>query len=881
MTSPWWCRALLGRVVRRGEREEVLGDLEEIHRRRVATRGTLRAWLATSADTLGLAFSLGGARVRSALGRGLVSRSELRMALRFLARTPLLSLTTVLALALGVGLAATTFTVVSAVLNPRLPFSGGDRFVEVVLRAPEDRGRTAPDEPSAGSRGGAGGPTPAATAVLPTVPGLAHLGRVVSRDAMLRVGPRGAELARAAYLTPETFRHLPWRPVVGRLLAGSDRAGAPAVALVGEELWTRSLGRDPGVVGRELGVAGRTVTVVGVLPADADFPVAADLWLPLTPDQGPFLPAPGSTASLVGVLAPGGSPEAVASQLRAALAGEERDGGAGPVRVEVRRFGEGAGGGMEGALLLALLLGFLVVVAGNVGNLMVARAAARRGEIAVRTALGAGRARLVVQLALEVALLTGMASVLALAASSRILAAVAASEARDLPPWIDLGLRPGVVAFTLGAALLCTVMAGVLPALRATRRDVEPSLREVGDGTVGRSFGAGHHAMVVGQIAVAVGVLGAAAVVHQGWIGGAGTGSLPAPVDRILVAQAQVPLDAGEPVAALRERLEGAVGELSGVEAVASSTHLPGTDAPLVPVEVEGEGPRPDGGAWSAVPVAGAGPGYFDLLGARPLAGRLLGTDDGASGAPPVAVVNASFVERRLGGAAAVGRRIRVAPGPAGTPGGWREIVGVVPDLGMSGVDGRHAAGVYLPLTDEARFRLLVRSDGSPASLVPELRAAAADLEAGVTLDAVRVLSQLLASLRRVYLLVGSSILVVGGVVLLLSLLGVYAILSFEVSRRTREIGIRLALGAGRVRILQPVLARVGAYVLAGGALGTALGFLLAEAARATLVARFPPPEPWVFAALWAVVAGAALLAALVPLRRVLSVTPARSLQAE
>ena len=890
MTSPRWARALLRRVVPEEEVEAVLGDLEEVHRRRTADQGPVGAALGTGRDALSLAAAFAVLRARDAWGRTWISGPELRLAGRFLGRTPCLSVTALLALSLGLGLAATTFTVVRAVLDPELPWDGGDRFVDVRVHAP--------------TSGGVEDAGPPLDQIAAAAPSLRLLTEASSREVMLQAPGGGAVLARTVRVAPDLLLHLPWRPESGRLLERGDRPapGARArVALLGEDLWERAFAGDPGAVGRLVTVAGRDVLVVGVLPRDADFPVMADLWLPApSAPLGPL--PPGGTTRLVGVLEDGASPAQAEAHLATAL-GRGWGGPSGPApRVEVRRFGEGATGGAEGGLLLALLVGFLVVVAGNVGNLMAARAAARRSEISIRTALGASRGRIVAQLALEAALLTAVAALLGLAASHATLSALAASEARDLPPWLDLGLRPGTVAFTVGAALLATLLAGVAPALRATRDDGRGGLR----GTARLPFGPVHHAMVVLQVAAAVGVLGGAAVVYQGWVGG-GPEALPLPVDRILVAQVAHTATDGPAGAApapggrgWRTALEARVRDLDGVEAVASATHLPGTDAPLLPVLVEagpalgaaaaggpsgtgrGEGTSRPGAPDTpgSVPVARVGPGYFGLLGIRPLAGRVFTDSELAGAGPPVAVVNASFERDRFAGASALGRRVRLTGGADETAEPWREIVGVVPDLGLSGVDGRHAGGLYLPLEEASRVRLLVRTAGPPAPLGPALRDAAA-AGPGVTLDAVRVLGELLDSLRRVYLLVGSAVLGLGALVLLLSLMGVYAILSFEVGRRTREIGIRLALGADRLRILRPVLVPVAVWVAAGSVLGTLVGLGLVEVVRGTLVTRFPPADPWVFPLLWVAALVTALLAALVPVRRALAVMPAESLRSE
>jgi hypothetical protein len=266
---------------------------------------------------------------------------------------------------------------------------------------------------------------------------------------------------------------------------------------------------------------------------------------------------------------------------------------------------------------------------------------------------------------------------------------------------------------------------------------------------------------------------------------------------------------------------------------------------------------------------------------AEATAGRVFHAADYREEAAQVALVNEPFVRRYLGGGNALGRRIRIARADDAGPPVWREIVGVVPDLGLSGADPERAAGVYLPIGAEDAFRVFIRTRVPPASLSAELRAAAFNVDPELPVSGIVVLSQELALVRRVYAIIGTAFTSLGATVLLLSLAAMYAILSFEVTRRTREIGIRVALGATSGGVLSGLLRRVGVYVVAGSVAGAGLGLLLLGVARATFVMTFPRTGLFTFAAQGGLVAIAALAAAWVPGRRALGIQPMDALRAD
>lgn len=859
MRSPAWARLLLSWLSPRHRHEEILGDLEEVHRRREERHGAIAAWTLTSLDAAALAASMARRSTWLRAQRGMIPAVEVRLALRLLARTPVLSVTAALALTVGVTLATTGFTVVSALLNPRLPIPEGHRVVELSFR--DARTGVAVPIPLDFVRGLGGGSTT-----------LAQVGLARTGDVNVVSDEGGVALVPSVRIQPGAFSYVPMVPLLGRALEERDASGGvpQSVVVLSEGMWTRRFGRDPDVIGRRISVGSAEHEVVGVLPGDVTFPAQADLWLPLGEAPDPSgrgtVAAP---ATVYGLLRPGVSSTAAQAEM-ATLASGWRGGdpGAEDVTVRLRPVGEVQGAGLQGGLVVAVLVGLLLVIAGNVGNLMVARTASRRGELTIRAALGASRGRLVAQLSLEALVLTIVASGLGLWASQEILARFAAAEAAELPPWLDLHLRAGVALFVVFIAGLVTAAAGIAPALGATR-----GAKGAGRDSA-RAFGAFHDSMIVAQIALSVGVLGAAIMVHAGWSRGGDPLTSALPAGNIVAAQIDLP--PSEPLRT-RDALEAAVASLPTVVTVASSTYLPGADAPLRTLEVEGTGGTTD---RVTVPLARVGRDFFEVVEGRAAAGRLFGVADFTAPPSAVALVNEAFVRRHLSGANAVGRRIRLlADGDRPTP--WYEIVGVVAGLPMSANDPDRAGGVYLPLGPEQAFRLLARTDGPASELTTRIQPAAFSVHPEIAVSGIRVLSDVLRALARLYLIIASVFSALGAMVLLLSLLGIYSVLSFEVTRRTPEIGVRVALGAGTADVLRPVLGRVAVYAVVGGALGTGLGLLLVRLAQAMFVMRFPPTGPGAFAVLVGVALAAAVVAAWMPTRRALAIHPAEALRSE
>lgn len=867
--APRWVVRLLGVLVAPEDQDEVIGDLEELHRRRVHRWGGTAATVATAVEGSGLllrhlaAFVL---RAAAARGHG-VSAVEVRLALRLVRRQPVMTLTAVVALGLGIGMVAGGFSVFQQALYGELPFPDGDRWISVETYSAETGRRASLD-------------LGRLRAFRASAPALAYLGGSESEYFNLRLPNGEVERVAGARVTPGLFERLPYVPSLGRLLVVGDGAlGAPPVALIRASLWSRRFSGDPSVVGRSLEVAGAAYTIVGVLPDDAGFPAEGDVWIPIpeatlgaTDDRAPV----GSRH--VAVLAPGATVEQARDQLqqisqRASTPGS----GAESLRHRVGPLARpflGPQVQVGVAVFMTVLVLVLLVIAGNVANLVVARTSRRSAELAVRTALGASRTRIISQLFVEVLVIGGLASLLGLAAAGGILA-VYDRVLDELPFWIDLHLDPATALVTVLLALLSSAVIGVLPALRATRGSPGDALRGAGRGA-SMSVGPFGRLMIASEVALSVALIGIAVLFAQGFQMYV-TPAFRLPEDRVITARLYVDPEAAgadpDSGALVLRRLEQSVAALPGVVAVSAASHLPRVSPSAEAVELEGVP------TLVSTPVVGSGPGLFAVLEVEPILGRGLEQGDMGPDAAAVVVVNRAFAQRNFGTDQVLGRRLRIAEASdEGTPSPWREIVGVVPDV-MEVTGSTRAAGIYVPLTPRQTLSLAVRVESDPLTFAGPLRRAAYDVDPRLNISEIVRLDDVGAENRTALAVMSSGLLAIGVITLLLSLAGVYSIVSLTVTQRTREIGIRVALGATPLSVLWSVLRSLGALVVFGALVGAAAGWQ--GSGVKLFVFAVPRGQWWLFAGLVALMGLAGLLACLVPARRALAIQPVEALQAD
>jgi len=601
-----------------------------------------------------------------------------------------------------------------------------------------------------------------------------------------------------------------------------------------------------------------------------------------TPGASATAGADTSERRFIGVLAEG-VPAAVAGEQAQSLADGLAGPGLGgePLALRVTPLGDtlnGPNAQLGFLVVVGVLLAVLLIIAANVANLVVARTSRRAPELAVRTALGASRSRIVGQLFVEMLLIGVLASGLGLPLASGLLR-IYDGALDELPFWVELSLEPSTALVVALLALLVAGVTGVLPALRATGKAPGDQLRGAGRGAslrVGRVGGV----MIAAEVALAVALLGAStlfALGYQRYLQPA----FDLPEERVLTARltldrADFDLSDGGPAtvadssAALLDGLRARVRELPRVEAVTLASHLPRTSPWPEPLELEG---RP---ALLPTPLVFVAEDFLEVLEVEPLLGRGISAGDRRPGAPAVAVVNRAFAEEHYGTLQVLGRRLRMAPRDASEPEAWREIVGVVPNL-VEVADATRGTGVYVPLETRRFVSLAVRTSADPLTLAPALRRVAYDLDPELDLYSVVPLREVGAENRRALGALTAGLLGVGLVTLLLSLAGVYSLVSMAVTRRTREIGVRVALGADPRRILWGLLRRSGLLVGAGAAAGATAGWALTR--LRIFVFTVPEGAWWLFPGLVVAMAAAGALACWIPARRALAIQPVEALQ--
>jgi putative ABC transport system permease protein len=828
-------RWLASVLVRGPHAADVLADLDQaIERDLERGRSVQRARWRYFTNALTSALTLGSERLRRAarrLPRFGFSLIDVKLAVRMLVKHPGLTLVAVFALALGIPTALFPFQMINIFSTP-LPFEDGSRIVGLRHRVVGEfealRGSLHEYQTWRESLGS-----------------FDQLGAASSSMFNIIADDGRAEPWRGAHMSASAFGIVRVSPVLGRSLVAADELpGAPDVVVISHRLWQSVLGGDPAALGKQIRVRDARHTVVGVMPEGFLFPVNDDLWLPLRAEAAETQPGNGPSLWIFGRLSEGVSEKRALDEMTAVENGldETFPDVYASLRPEIVPFTFLITNELEGTMWVFLpfqiiAVALLAVACGNVGTLVLARTAARSGEVAVRTALGASRARIVSQLFVESLVLAMLATGIGLALAELVAdqfargAASTWSGEMSLPFWLDFGPNRRTVAQALALAAFSAVIAGVLPALKATKRDIQGNLQRASVSRSGIRFGRATTALIVVEVALGVGCLFASTT---GW---RLVPRVYAPASEIasheyLSARLRVgdrPLGALSPAQqeATLGRMAFVQGELlrrlaaePGVRGVALAGTLPGEPHEAVGVEVEGA-PGTAGLRW--VKRATVAVGFFDGLGVPILNGRDFAISDvPARDQPSTAViVNSAFVERVLHGGNPIGRLVRYRRDEPLEPGPWLEIVGVVPDLGMLDADGMaDYAGLYYPALPGALdpVKLAIHLGAEPTGFAPRLRAIAAEIDPAAILEKPVPLSEIMSADRHLigWLVFGVS--VIAGVAVLLSIASLYALMSFTVAQRTHEIGIRTTLGAEAGDIMA-VIARRALLQLATGIL--------------------------------------------------------------
>ena len=864
--------------------DTALGDLQEEFAVIAGARGAraARRWYRREVVTL-------SAERLAARARAVIAPSgdrpmrrlthELRLALRSLRRQPLVTAIVIGTLALGLGANAATFGMVDRLLLHPFTIPDVDRLVVVGEMSTTDELQQMQESVAPGNF----------VEWRDQVTSLERLTAFAWWDVNLSGGDR-PERVQGHQVTGE-FLSLFGAPLIaGRALSRDDeRPGRDRVAVISEGLWRRRFGAAPDVVGRTVHLDGEPYELVGVVGGDFSFPYATEVWAPLVLDADDRANHRSSYLTVAGALPPDGTIDRAASEL-AALYDRQRREHPADLRersLAVRPFTESMiDVGLPQILVLWQTAALLVLLIGcvNIVNLLLARGAERQRELAVRLAIGAGRARIVLQLLVEslVVAVLSVPAALAVAwlAFHLIRAAMPASLIRFIPGWTSMGVDARVVLMTLTLAAATAMLFGLLPALRSSRPGLVQALRDGGRSTsAGRGRNRLRRGLVVAQIAVALPLLmlsGLAAVGTQRFASGP-QGYEPQGLIRLrmLLPDALYPDDTSR--RQFVDRLLEEARQVPGVELATTTTVTPAaTTGDSREIVVEGAPLDPD----SALPRANyraVSPDYFSTMQIPILEGQPVGRDD-RDGRLPVAIVSASMAERHWPGRSPIGERIRFGR----QTDVWFTVVGVAGDTIDNWFASRHSPTVYVPAAQAppAQVFLVARTSGDPGALADGLRQAVAAVDPMQAPFDVATMPAAIRERTTGLRFVSALMLAFGLVALVLSSFGIYGVMAHHVVQRRHDIGVRMALGATGGRVLRHTLLEGATLSATGIVLGLGIGIALARAMESALfgVASL---EPALVAAITTGLASVALAATLVPARHATRIDPMTALRSE
>ena len=856
---------------------------------------------------------------------------DLKLGGRMLVKYPGLTIVGGLAMAFAIWVGIVIFQVVGLFVHPTLPLPEGARLVEIRSM---DVAENVQEEK-----------------VLhdflewqQSLRSLTEVGAWRDSSRNLVVAAGDARPVNVAEMSVSGFRVADGEPLMGRVLVEADeQPAAPAVAVIGYDVWRTRFGSDPNVLGRDVQLGNEHATVVGVMREGFEFPVSHDVWLPLKTAVLDQKPRSGPAITVFALLAPGETMQTAQAELTTAgrRAATELPATHQHLEPRVRPYAMMAAPGEPGDQPIMYSIYFfmavlLILICGNVGLLLFARAATREADLVVRTALGASRGRIVAQMFAEALVLGSVAAIVGVTAADFALrtwgTVFLETNMGRLPFWFDLSLSPRTFAVAIVLTVAGAAIAGIMPAMKITR-GMGDRLKQTTAGSGGLQFGGVWTVVIVAQVAATV-MFPAVVYMEQSLLRGVQDFDPGFANEQYLAVQIErdYPVDGGlnadaatlernARLAATLEELRRRVAAQPGVTGVTFTEDLPTTNHPGKIIDMgydldlsDVASAKPDGGASASAggiecaepplreaTVAAVDPSYFEVLDAPVLAGRGFTTADAVPGTR-VAIVDQGFVDQILQGRNAVGQQVRFrypgpssqrwAPGnpddPAG-PGDWYEVIGVVRELGVGApTQAGRAAGFYIPATpdlfDQIHMMVHVRG-GDPMTLAPQVRDAAMAVDPSLRLVNVQRANEANNDVLWVMGLWLRITVVLSAVAIVLSLAGIYAVLSFTVARRTREIGVRVALGASRQRVVVATFRRPLLQVALGIVVGTAIIFTVATLIKYT---EFPGSESdltlqgmAMIIGYGIVMLGVCMLGCVVPTRRALNIEPTIALRTE
>jgi putative ABC transport system permease protein len=798
-----------------------------------------------------------------------MSLQDIRYAWRSLTKTPGFTAIAIACLALGIGINTTIFSVVDGVLLAPYPYPEADRIVFIHsrnLKARVNRGgisyfdaRDLRDQSS-------------------TLADVAAFGR---RSLTISDGASEPERYDGATISWNLFKLLGTPPTVGRHFApDDDRPGAEPVVMLGHEVWQARYNSDPGIVGRAISINGRPHTVIGVMPPRFAFPETQRLWVPLaeygekTARDVRYLQLFGKMKSGVTVEQTAADVAATASRLAAAYPNQNRDWTAVARPLKEWMLPE------QPKLIILAMMGavtlVLLIACSNVANLLLARASVRHREISIRSALGAGRFRIVRQMLTE-AVMLGLFSVpLGIVVAWAGLKLLDGSIPPDsIPYFIHWSFNARSLSYTVAIAMATGIVFGAAPAFQATGGSLQESLREGGRGSAGERRAWLRNSLVVAQVALALILLVGSSLFIRSFLNlqGANVGFDTAPM---MTMRFYLPGDAYEPGDAKSRRVEDIVRRveaLPGVQAAFSSNFVPfGGGGGGGSVLVEGKPVEP--GQEPGITLVGATPHLRQTLGLSLVRGRDFTDTEGATKSP-FALVNQTMAKKLWGDEDPVGRRFRLKG--EDNPLDWFTVIGVVADFRHFQGDSDDAIfpAAYVPYPFEPTLNtgITVRVAGDPAAVTAAVREQIKLSDPGLPVFQISTLEALRQRSFWQYRLFGIMFFLFGAIALVLASIGVYGVLAYSVSQRTQEIGVRVALGAERRDVMRLVVSQGLKLAGVGIVLGMIGAALLTPAIR-TVLYNVTPTDPLSFTVVAIFLTSVAIAASYIPARRAMAVDP-------
>jgi putative ABC transport system permease protein len=799
---------------------------------------------------------------------------DVRFGARMLVRNPASTAISIMALALGIGLTTMMFSIVHGAVIRGLPFDRPEQLMALnrthLAEGNEQMWFTLHDYEDYRAQ------QQSFTDIAAYYTGTVNVS-----------GIDKPERFDGAFIAPHALRLIGAQPLLGRLFVDDDaRPGADGVLLLGYDLWQTRFGGDRDVIGRVVRANGRQATIVGVMPAGFAFPAAEEVWVPLQLSAAAVERGQGQWVAVFGRLKDGVRMDAAAVELTAI---------AQRLEAEYPHLNEGIGArvqpytsafiGDEARRMLFTMLGavfmVLLIACANVANLLISRAAARSREVGVRTALGASSVRIVRQFLTESFILSMGGALFGLAVAWIGIRIFSNAIAPTNPPfWIVLGLHVDVLLFVVAITAVASVIAGAIPAWQAARSNAADVLKDESRGSSSFRLGRISRVLVITEIALSAGLLVGAGLMIK-------SVTQVRNIDFAFEADATFTARIGLPEAQYGDadvqrrffdELLPRLRQLPGIESVGLIQALPAMGSGLQRFAIDGASYPEDRDHPQARAIQITG-GTLEALGAHVLQGRAI-SDADRDGTLPVALINETLARQYFDGGDAVGRRVRL--GASQSTQEWRTIVGVVPDMYAGGLDGdniQHA--IYTPLQQGgARFMSVIARPraGEPLSLSQPVREAVLAVDPDLPIYFVQTLRTAINDNYWFFMIFGSLFMVFGGAALFLAAVGLYGVMSNSVRQRTREMGVRMALGAQGGDVLRLVMRQGLVQLGIGLTLGLALALGVSNLLQMILF-EVNPRDPAVFIAIGFVLTATAAAACLVPAARATRVDPLQAIR--